>query len=278
MRATDARLSDLTDYLRAEGRPRVWSIIVTILGDVAEPMGGAIDMQALLAVCRTLGIEEQAVRTAMSRLQKEGLVASARSGRRASYQFSALARESYREAAKVIYAAPHKPERWAAALLPPPPERARVLGELKGTHPFVLADAMVFWPKDSGFAEEARLRIGARAFWTETRATNAPDWAARDHAPKINAEMCDVVRTVAEGIADTRPSDPHETLAIRILMIHFWRRLVLRHPPIHAPLPNDLWPMTETQAALAKAYPLLVEASAPASGGAGTALERFRQI
>ncbi|MGB2497906.1 MAG: hypothetical protein ACPH9Y_06020, partial [Planktomarina sp.] len=62
-----APLAQLIEHLHAQGRLRVWSVIVTILGELAEPEGGEISMSALLELCAALEIEPQAVRTAMSR-------------------------------------------------------------------------------------------------------------------------------------------------------------------------------------------------------------------
>ena len=61
-----APLAQLIHHLHAQGRLRVWSVIVTILGELAEPEGGELSMSALLELCAALEIEPQAVRTAMT--------------------------------------------------------------------------------------------------------------------------------------------------------------------------------------------------------------------
>ena len=83
-----APLAQLIEHLHAQGRLRVWSVIVTILGELAEPEGGEISMSALLELCAALEIEPPAVRTAMSRLSKDGFVSGRRLGRQAFYRFS----------------------------------------------------------------------------------------------------------------------------------------------------------------------------------------------
>ena len=90
-----APLAQLSHHLHAQGRLRVWSVIVTILGELAEPEGGEISMSALLELCAALEIEPQAVRTAMSRLSKDGLVSGRRLGRQAFYRFSSAGLEQY---------------------------------------------------------------------------------------------------------------------------------------------------------------------------------------
>ena len=61
-----APLAQLIHHLHAQGRLRVWSVIVTILGELGEPEGGELSMSALLELCAALEIEPQAVRTAMT--------------------------------------------------------------------------------------------------------------------------------------------------------------------------------------------------------------------
>ncbi len=58
-------------------------------------------MSALLELCAALEIEPQAVRTAMSRLSKEGLVAGRRAGRQAFYRFSSTGLEQYHKGGAV---------------------------------------------------------------------------------------------------------------------------------------------------------------------------------
>ena len=88
MKKTPLELRYLTRHLHKEGRLRVWSVIVTIMGEIAQPDGGEISMATLLDICGALDIEPQAVRTAMSRLSKNGLVIGKREGRIAFYRFS----------------------------------------------------------------------------------------------------------------------------------------------------------------------------------------------
>ena len=76
MRTAPTEIRDLVHHLHAEGRLRVWSVIVTIMGEIAQPDGGEISMAVLLEICTALDIEPQAVRTAMSRLSKDGAIIS----------------------------------------------------------------------------------------------------------------------------------------------------------------------------------------------------------
>ena len=67
-------LDDLAARLHGEGRLRVWSLAVTVFGDAIAPRGGSIAMADLSAILERLGAEPGAIRTAMSRLARDGIV------------------------------------------------------------------------------------------------------------------------------------------------------------------------------------------------------------
>ena len=138
MSQTPAALRDLTRHLHAQGRLRVWSVIVTILGEIAQPEGGKISMASLLEICAALNIEPQAVRTAMSRLSKDGLVAGKREGRTAHYQFSPQGLAEYCRAATVIYAAPKSLVDWVFAFAAEGADAAELQKTFASNPPLVL--------------------------------------------------------------------------------------------------------------------------------------------
>ena len=149
MSQTPAALRDLTRHLHAQGRLRVWSVIVTILGEIAQPEGGEISMAALLELCVALDIEPQAVRTAMSRLSKDGLVVGTREGRTANYQFSSQALAEYHVAANVIYAAPKLVEDWTFVFAADVMDMTVVQKTFASNPPLVLGGRCFVWPADT---------------------------------------------------------------------------------------------------------------------------------
>ncbi|KNG93263.1 PaaX family transcriptional regulator C-terminal domain-containing protein [Pseudaestuariivita atlantica] len=243
-------LDRLSAFLASEGRPRVWSILVTILGD----LGGLVEMQTCLALCSRIGVEEQAVRTAMSRLVKDGLVEGERTGRTSAYRFSVSALADYRAAAPLVYAAPKKVGSWRAALLPPAPDRSTLIDRLAPTHPFGLGDALLVWPSGSPWASDAERLAGRDVVWLDLPDGERPAWTTTHHAPRINTAMAALLVEVLGREGWQPPADPEEAAALRILALHFWRRLVLRYPPIHAPLAADIWPLPAAHDAIAAVY------------------------
>ncbi len=92
------------------GRHRVWSLVVTIFGDAIEPRGGVLRLGALQKITEHIGIEGNALRTAMSRLASDGWLERQRIGRASYYKPSLLASGENNLASKVIYQ--FFPERW----------------------------------------------------------------------------------------------------------------------------------------------------------------------
>ena len=60
-------LVPLINTLRAEGRLRVWSLVITAFGDLVQHRGGAVSSARLNVLLGRIGVEPGALRTALSR-------------------------------------------------------------------------------------------------------------------------------------------------------------------------------------------------------------------
>src|ERR1700739_1076956 len=76
---------------------RLRNLIVTIYGLYARSDGGWLSVAALIRLLADLGVEESAVRSAISRLKRRGILQSRRYGGSAGYQLSAEALAILRE-------------------------------------------------------------------------------------------------------------------------------------------------------------------------------------
>ncbi|MDN5795319.1 MAG: transcriptional regulator [Intrasporangium sp.] len=83
-------------------RPRAQ--IVTIYGLFARGVGGWISVGSLIQMMARLGVDEPAVRSAVSRLKRRGLLDPERRAGRAGYALSAVAREVLAEGDRRIFA------------------------------------------------------------------------------------------------------------------------------------------------------------------------------
>jgi len=76
---------------------RLRHLIITVYGLYARPDGGWLSIASLIRLLSDLGIDEAAVRSAISRLKRRGILQSARHGGAAGYQLSAGAEAILRE-------------------------------------------------------------------------------------------------------------------------------------------------------------------------------------
>ena len=210
----------------AQGRLRVWSVIVTILGEIAQPEGGKISMASLLEICAALNIEPQAVRTAMSRLSKDGLVVGKREGRTAHYQFSPQGLAEYCRAATVIYAAPKSLVDWVFAFAAEGADAAELQKTFTSNPPLVLGGRCYVWPADS--MPQVLAHSDADFMVFECQPLALSNWAKASLLPALNIKTCQRIGTCCQDLRDGEMT-PDQARVARVLLIHFWRRLVLRY-------------------------------------------------
>lgn len=212
-------LDPVITALHAESRLRVWSLVITVFGDCVQHRGGAISTARLGRLLGRIGVEPGALRTALSRLGRDGWVDSERAGRLSHYRLSPSGLARFTEATSRIYAAPRlSPVTEWALSAEGTPQTAVLLGGLW------LAPAETPLPAKPAFRLVGRI--------TDLAPTMRDTLISADHATALRRLMADLEHlTQLEG-------DPLTHAAARILLIHRWRRIVLRYPD----LPPDLLP------------------------------------
>ena len=88
-----------TDIQRiAECGPiRVWSLVVTIMGDLCQSPDTCIPGKTLGDLVGRLGITNQALRVALHRLRRDGWIQTVREGRTSNYFLSGRFRKNHRD-------------------------------------------------------------------------------------------------------------------------------------------------------------------------------------
>ena len=202
---------------------QVWSLIITFFGDSVLPRGGRVAARTVTEVMTAVGVEEGAVRTAFSRLVADGWVDRSREGRAAFYRLAEDGRAPFEEASRLIYAAPRaRPPELALAVAPPG------LAAPTGASP-LREGAFLFDRLDPGL--EAALRAEGCLVVPAGEVDAWPPWTGEGE--RIAA------REAAEGLierfVDAAPGDDLEAVAHRTLLVHDWRRIVLRHHAVVFP-------------------------------------------
>ena len=96
----------LIEELQESGALKVWSLIITFFGDAVEPRGGIVAASTLQSVMEVMGVGSGAVRTACSRLAKDGWIVRQKQGRNSFYRLSDMGHAPFRKASQQIYTAP----------------------------------------------------------------------------------------------------------------------------------------------------------------------------
>ena len=115
-------------HILGQERPRVWSFIVTIFGDLARADSRYISSRTLNRLTAQIGVKPEATRVALHRLRKEDWLESKKFGRESHYCLTDNGRALSREAAPRIYGAASD-DAWMLALYDPnkiAPEGLRV--------------------------------------------------------------------------------------------------------------------------------------------------------
>ncbi|MXN64325.1 GntR family transcriptional regulator [Stappia sp. GBMRC 2046] len=105
--ATPAAIDKLVAALHACQPLRVWSLIVTFYGDAVVPRGGEIWLGTITELMQAMEVDDRAVRAAMSRLARDGWVERYKIGRRSFYALSESGQDEFAAASERIY---HRPE------------------------------------------------------------------------------------------------------------------------------------------------------------------------
>lgn len=198
--------------------PRAWSLIVTVFGDT----GGQMEISAghLQDILEPLGVSAAALRVAIHRLKADGWIVARRVGRSSAYRLHPDRLAEARAAHARIYAA-DAGGGW----------QVRVAGDSL-VRPGCVQIAPQVWLCPKGG------RAGGDLLLSGT--DGLPDWARDALAPP---ELQTSVQSLKRGLETVLSLTdgaltPLQTHSLRVLVVHEWRRLVLRLPD----LPDAIYP------------------------------------
>jgi len=258
-----ASIQTRLDDFRQQRRVQARSLIISVFGDAILLRGGRIWLGSLVQLLEPLELNERLIRTSVFRLVKEDWLRAETVGRRADYALTALGRKRFEEASRHIYAshAPQWDRRWRLIL---------TVGELDTKEREQLRSAL-FWQgfgllgNDCFVHPSADLTQAFDALVAEglTGVTGRlMPMLAADANSGLCASGMDLVRrawslesldqayaafvaTYSPILAElrrdrTREVAPLDAFLLRTLLIHDYRRLLLRDPELpEILLPRD---------------------------------------
>jgi phenylacetic acid degradation operon negative regulatory protein len=98
-------LRDLREAACSNGAPSARNLLVTVFGDALLPLGAGTtaSVAVLTELLGDFGVSERLVRTSLTRLVNDGLLAVESEGRRSSYGVAPDAHDLFRQADERIY-------------------------------------------------------------------------------------------------------------------------------------------------------------------------------
>ena len=237
-------LARIIDQLKREPS-RTGSIIITVFGDAIVPRGGSVWLGTLLRFFETLDIDSGVVRTAMSRLTAEGWFEREKAGRNSFYRLVQRERQTFDIATRHIYGAPTSDwtGRFELLLIGNGGNRDAAREALKNAGFGSPLPGVWVAPSGAPIPEEAAgaIRLEVSAEDEAGRRLLSASWPLERTADAYLKFM--KTFEPLRGWIDRRGQlSDADAFTARILLIHHYRRVVLRDPLLPtALLPRD-WP------------------------------------
>ena len=241
---------------------RTGSLIITFYGDAILPRGGSVWLGTLLKFLDLLQIDGGVVRTAVSRLAADGWLDRDKLGRKSFYKLAKDGRARFEAAVEHVYN-PHE-SAWAGQL------------EL----------LLIGSAADRDGARDALTEAGFGSpmpgIWIAPAGVAVPSAASGAIRLEVSADNEMGRRLIAESWSLQRTADsyrdflklfapldgwvrgdipPAEAMLARILLIHHYRRVILRDPLLPAALLPADWPAHESREFCGRLYRALLPAS-----------------
>lgn len=262
--------ADLVADFRERRPLRAGSLLVSVFGDAIAPRGGAVWLGSLIRALEGFGVNQRLVRTSVFRLARDGWLVAEQIGRRSYYSLTSLGGARIEEASQRIYSEPRKDwrGRWTLVLLagldaarrdaarkelgwlgfapfssslmahPAADTRAtrKQLESLPGSDALLIMEAAV------GDEQGDRLRALVHRAWR------------LDELAQRYGDFLERFRPVYRGARRARRMDPEQAFQARTLLIHEYRKIVLRDPSLPRALLPPRWPGLDAYALCRELY------------------------
>jgi phenylacetic acid degradation operon negative regulatory protein len=258
-------LQKLLAEFRQQSRIKAGSLIISVFGDAVLPRGGRIWLGSLIGLLEPLQLSDRLIRTSIFRLVKDEWMYSEAIGRRADYMLTPAGQRRFEETARHIYAsnAPLWDRRWRLIL---------AVGELDAKQRERLRRAF-FWQgfgvigSDCFVHPSTDLATALDALTTEglgDALKNLMPLLAANAGSDLSASDADMVKRawdldqLGTSYSDfalryspfldklrqggSNKMDDESAFLLRTLLIHDYRRLLLRDPELPDVLLPPNWP------------------------------------
>jgi phenylacetic acid degradation operon negative regulatory protein len=224
---------------------RTGSIVITVFGDAIVPRGGSVWLGTLLEFFEQLDIDASVVRTAMSRLTADGWFEREKVGRNSFYRLVQRERLTFDIATKHIYGAPASDwtGRFELLLIANGADRDAAREALKNAGFGSPLPGVWVAPSGVPIPEEASgaIRLEVSAEDDSGRRLLSESWPL-DRTADAYLKFMKTFEPLRGWVVGRKTLPDADAFTARILLIHHYRRVVLRDPLLPtALLPRD-WP------------------------------------
>jgi phenylacetic acid degradation operon negative regulatory protein len=244
----------------AASPPRAPSLIINVWGDAIGPHGGAGMLPGLIRLLAPFGINERLVRTSVFRLAREGWLKAKPVGRRSLYRLTADGARRFEQAYRRIYASPGEnwDDTWEIVIADGlTPRQRHALREELGWEGFGTFTPGVYVRPAQAPSSVPRiakaLDVGSRIVTARARDDGSLGGQSLASAvPRawdlvgISANYRRFLRRFGGVIDRFRVAsgnhEPEQCFVVRTLLIHEFRRVLLRDPRLPAALLPLAWP------------------------------------
>ncbi len=261
----------------SEQRISTKSLIVTVFGDTLAHHGQSVALTSLIDVLARMDIGGRAIRTSVNRLLREGMLQSAKIGRNSYYQFSEIGRHHSHWADRRIYDLGHSAlnEDWSLVLVTPMPA-PQLAAFQKGLswlgyrplRPGLFAHYANIGTELNQLIDDLRIEPHPVVYTAKidngvphhaTKQLIYDSWDLESLAKRYRA-FCMAYRPIIHALRQ-REIGEDSSFFLRTMLIHEYRRILLKDPELPVDLLPANWPGFAAKEIAARLYRLLAHRS-----------------
>jgi phenylacetic acid degradation operon negative regulatory protein len=218
--------------LGTDDAPRVWSLIVTVFGDLAQKQGDLISGPMLASILTPLGVRPEAMRVALHRLRNESWIETTKRGREAFHSLSATGLEQSVIASGRIYANEHSATpNWHVLCYPP-----ALSNDEQSRAARLVGDGYIALSSGVYLANGPAQNVAKDALILEGSLGDIPTWLS---ASLVSNGLSSALKDLSVALEllsldknHAQSFTPFQIATLRTLIVHRWRKLALKLPDV----------------------------------------------
>ncbi|MBP0048689.1 phenylacetic acid degradation operon negative regulatory protein PaaX [Marinobacterium sp. AK62] len=269
-------IEELVEEFKEQRPIRGGSLIITIYGDAIAPRGGTVWLGSLINLLEPLGLNQRLVRTSIFRLTKDGWLTSNQIGRRSYYSLTDSGRRRFESAFRRIYAElyPEWDGKWDMILANQLDNELRKVlkKELEwqgfgNIAPSIMAHPMADTQELVNTLQELCVQNEVIHMQSELVGTQTSEalkelvhecWNLQKLAEDYQ-QFLDRFRPILRAIKAADDLEAEQCFQLRTLLIHHYRRLLLRDPLLPEKLLPVDWAGTSARVLCRNIYRLIYD-------------------